>query len=678
MDDGVIERPAPVPIFADLVAMLRQRAAATPERTAFVFLPDGEHEAGRLTYGAVEQGARPVAGWLRRQGAGGQPVLIACPTGPEFVLAIFGCLLAGAIATPVPAPGGRRAAARLAAVAAQTQAPVALTTGAALSAARLAESGAAASLRWQPVEAIGPAEAAGTALPAVDPAAPALLQYTSGSVGAPKGAVLSHANVLANLQQIGAACALDETVVGVFWLPLHHDMGLIGGLLAPFYLHGQAVLMPPAAFAERPARWLAAIGRYRGTISTAPNSAYDLCAERIPAAERSGLDLRSWQVALCGSEPVRAATLERFAAAFGPSGFRPTCWRPTYGLAEAGLMVTAPAAPPNAPFAAPHRLEAGAAPGAGAPARRLLAGCGQPVAGTRVCVVDPQRQVCVPPGEVGEIWVSGPSVAQGYWRDPAATAATFGARLADGDGPFLRTGDLGFWHGGQLFVSGRRKDLLIVNGENIHPEDVEAAVLDEHSAGVSEAAVFAVDTGEREEIVLLLERRREWRAGADAAQRQALAAAARRTAAAVGAAAAWVAVVRPAGLPRTTSGKVQRFRCRALWVERELPVEGEVVRFAAGATTATEAGAGCAAPGVEECRAAEALALHLLAEITGAPAGPELLDLPLAGLGLGSLQWVLLAARFQERSGRAIALGNAGVGATLRGLLDAACTETAG
>lgn len=663
MNDGQTGQAAPAPLFADLVEMVRQRAAATPERTAFVFLPDGENEQARLTYGEVERRAQAVAGWLLAQGVGAQPVLVACPTGPEFVSALFGCLLAGAIATPAPVPGSRRARARLGAIAAQTQAPVALTTAAALAGDGVQGGGVQGSrLRWQPVEAI---EAAGDGirLPAVDPAVPALLQYTSGSMGDPKGVVLSHANLIANVGQIAAACDLDETALGAFWLPLHHDMGLIGAILTPLYVHGAAVLMPPLAFAGRPLRWLEAISRYRATISTAPNAGYDLCVERSSAAERAQLDLRSWQVALCGAEPVRAATLRRFAGAFAPSGFRPASWRPTYGLAEVALMVTVTAAAPTRGQGAGD----GGAGGEGAPGAHPLVGSGEPVAGTRVCIVDPEQGVCVAPGEVGEVWVSGPSVAQGYWGDEAATAAAFGARLADGTGPFLRTGDLGFLAGGQLLISGRSKDLIVANGENYYPADLEAAVLDEHRAVVSLAAAFAVDTGEREEVVLLLERRRDWLPGAGAAAREALAAAARRSvAAAAGLLVDVVAVIRPARLPRTTSGKLQRFRCREQWLAGELPIEGEALRFAAGA--GLDAGSDVL-PAAGEIGEREALALRLLAEISGAPAPVELLDLPLAGLGLGSLQWVLLAARFQEHSGRTIALGDAGAEMTLRGLL---------
>jgi len=621
----------------NLVDLLQMRSAATPDRTAFIFLQDGETEQCRLTYAAIDAQARAIAAWLQQQPVREQPVLLACPTGPEFVGALFGCLYAGTIAVPVPAPTGRRTLPRLAAIAHHTGAPIALTTAATRTS--LAAHPALQRVHWQVIEAIDPTLATAWCPHPIDPDAIALLQYTSGSTARPKGVILSHANLLANTAQISLACALSPASIGVSWAPLHHDMGLIGTILMPVYVGMPAVLMPPTAFTERPMRWLEAISRYRATISTAPDFAYALCADRIPAEQRAKLDLSTWQVALCGSEPVRAATMERFAYAFASSGFRPERLRPTYGLAEAALMVSV-----CQETVVPHS-KGRVIPGADQP----MVSCGSPVAGVEICIVDPAARVRVETAQIGEIWVRGPNVARGYWNDADATAAAFNAMLSDsGEGPFLRTGDLGCIQEGQLFIVGRLKDLIVVNGENYYPEDIEAVVMHEEAVAVASAASFAVDTDERTQLVLLLERQREWRHGADPEQLQTLARRAQRLVAqTTGLQVDAVAVMRPATLPRTTSGKIQRHLCRDLYLAGQLPG----VEFLLPPQAAHELPHAEPATTVAGEQPDRVWVLAWLAEQVGSDVATLDLGQPLSSIGLGSLQTALLLARLETRLG---------------------------
>ena len=503
-----------------LVDAVRRHAARTPDAAAFTFLERGEREAGSLDYGRLDLRARAVAAHLQVQGAAGEPVALALPTGLGFVEAFFGCLYAGAIAVPMPDAQTRRGAERAQAIRADCGARLAVEPGAAPD---------ALAAQWR-----GPAPGA---------AALALLQYTSGSTAAPRGVMVTHGALSANIEAIAAAFALDRATRGVNWLPLYHDMGLIAGVAAPAALGVPSVLLPPLAFLQNPLRWLRAIAAARGSASGAPTFGYELCARALEKNAPRDLDLSCWKIAFCGGEPVRAEALERFARAAAPLGFAAQAFMPCYGLAEATLLVSA------------------AEPGIGV---RGIAGadgrsrvdCGRPSPGVRVLIAD---------GEIGEILVDSPSLAQGYWKRPEDSARLF---RQVGDARFLRTGDLGYLSEGRLVLTGRLKDLLVIRGTNHHPEDIERTVRAAHPAlGAGAGAAFSVDTGAGEELVVVHELAR-----ADGAPEAAGRAAAARIVEEHGLAAREIVLIRPLTLPRTANGKVQRGRSREAYLAGTLPV----------------------------------------------------------------------------------------------------------
>ncbi|HEX9895814.1 MAG TPA: AMP-binding protein, partial [Gemmatimonadales bacterium] len=405
----------------------------------------------------------------------------------------------------------------------------------------------------------------------------AFLQYTSGSTGIPKGVMLSHSNLLYNSALIAYAFEHTRSASGVFWLPTYHDMGLVGGILQPLYLGRPNILMSPVAFVQKPFRWLQAISRYRGTTSGGPNFAFDLCVRKITPEQRATLDLSSWTVAFCGAEPVRAETLERFADTFAPCGFRSEAFYPCYGLAEATLLVSGgyKTAPPIVRWLDRKSLEADRVVpiAAGAGGARALVGCGQTMPDQQIVITDPNRLIRMPAGQVGEVWVSGPSVAQGYWQRTDETEQTFCAYLQDtGEGPFLRTGDLGFTHHGELFVTGRLKDLMIVHGCNHYPQDIEATAAKSHpGVRAGWGAAFTVEEGSGQKLVIILELERRQRAEAarviEAIRRDV----AREHELVVDS----IALVRAGSIPKTSSGKIQRYACRDAFLDRSLEVEAE-------------------------------------------------------------------------------------------------------
>jgi len=586
---------------ASLVECVRRRAQDQPGRTAFTFLLDGEEEEVSLTYAGLDERARAVAAMLQDGGMSGERLLLIYPPGLEYVEAFLGCLYAGAAAVPAYPPRASSHAqsqplARLRAIVRDARPAAALTSRAVLAAVepRVAQEPDMAGLRLLATDDLPSSAASGWAEPEIRPDTLAFLQYTSGSTAAPKGVMVSHGNLLANERMIRDGFGRGEDSTGVGWLPLYHDMGLIGNVLQPLYTGSPVVLMSPAAFLQRPLRWLRAVSRYRAHTSGGPNFAYDLCARKVTEEQKEGLDLSSWRVAFNGAEPIRPDTLEEFSAAFAGCGFRREAFYPCYGLAEATLFVTG-GAWQEAPVlrrvdaAGLERGEA-AAPADGDEGARTLVGCGRAAEGARVSVVDPETLEECADGAVGEIWVSGPNVAGGYWDNAAATESTFRARTAGGAGPFLRTGDLGFLDGGELFVTGRLKDLIIVDGRNHYPQDIELTAEQSHPALLDHgAAAFSVEVAGKERVVVAAEVERHFRPPRPAGPEGAGAAAGERPA---GDAEEVVRAIRRAvsqhhelqvhdvvllrfgGLPKTSSGKVQRHACRAGYLDRTLNVWG--------------------------------------------------------------------------------------------------------
>ncbi|MEE8523391.1 MAG: amino acid adenylation domain-containing protein [Thermoanaerobaculia bacterium] len=659
-----------------LVGVLRQRASWHGDRPACTFLTDGEVEAAQWTYAELDACCRAIAAELERCGATGERALLLFPPGLDFVTAFLGCLYAGTIAVPAYPPTSRRHLPRLRSIARDARPSVVLTTSAAMPKIRAAADTLAelAGVRWLTTDSCDDGVAGAWRDPAVSADSTAFLQYTSGSTASPKGVVVSHGNLMHNEELIRRAFQLDDAAIVVGWLPLYHDMGLIGNLLQPLYLGARCILMSPVAFLQKPVRWLQAITRYRGTTSGGPNFAYDLCVRRISPAERDQLDLGAWTVAFSGAEPVRGETLDRFAEAFADCGFRRRAFFPCYGLAETTLMVSGgdPRAQPivetvSAPALERHRI---ASPDDGGPARRLV-GCGRPGWGLEVEIVDRETGEVCEPDRVGEIWVRGESIAQGYWNRPEASEREFGARLATGEGPFLRTGDLGFRRADELFICGRLKDLIIIRGRNHYPQDLEATAERSHGSlrpGCGAAVAAEIDGEERLVIISEIERR-------PADDPEVIIAAVRRAIAEEHEVRVHeVVLVRQATIPKTSSGKIRRHACLAAWRDGDLAV---VSRDAIAPQAAAEV------LGAELELSREALiafdpgqrrpyVLDFLADRVARRVGAVVAEsdrgLPLTHLGLDSLSAVELRHDVDSRLGVALRLADLLAGASVEDL----------
>jgi myxalamid-type polyketide synthase MxaB len=562
-----------------LIELLRERSAAPTGEPGYVFLRDGEADEDSWTWAELDRRARTVAARLQAHDGAGERGLILFPPGLDFLAGFFGCLYAGLVAVPAPLPRLQKGHSRLRALLADARPRFVLTTAQELPALR--ERLDDGRLTWLAVDEPDLADPDAWQAPVVAPAAPAFLQYTSGSTQAPRGVIVTHANLLDNLARIRQVFASGPHSRGVIWLPPHHDMGLIGGLLQPLFAGFPVLLLSPGAFLQKPIRWLRAVTRYRGTISGGPNFAYELCVQRTTPEERAGLDLSSWDVAFNGAEPVRDATLGRFTEAFASHGFRARAVLPCYGLAEATLIVSGGRQPEEglhptrwfeAGALARHRA-AECPPDGGA---RPLVSCGPPADGHEVRIVGPETATPLEPGSVGEVWVRGPGVAAGYWERPEDTAAVFGAYLASGEGPYLRTGDLGFLHEGELYLTGRLRDLVIIRGANYYPQDLERTVEGCH-AGLrpDTCAVFAAEADGQERLVICLEVDQplpEEPTGLLAAVRRAIAEEHELEVEAV-------VLLRTGRIPRTTSGKIQRGACQQAF--RHGTLQGELLRWQA-------------------------------------------------------------------------------------------------
>ena len=562
-----------------LVDLARQRADGTARRSAYVFLTDGDSETSEISYGELDRRARAIAAWLQSLGAQGKRAILLYPPGLDYISAFFGCLYAEVIAVPAYPPQRKRTLGRLKAVLADSGAEFALTTAkvhAGVDRLSRQDSGMDTFGKVQWIETDAPPQGIENSwqTPAVTASTIAFLQYTSGSTGSPKGVMVSHGNLLHNQRMIQEAFGHDDHTTVLGWLPLYHDMGLIGNVLQPLYLGRPCVLMSPVHFMQKPFRWLSAVSRYRATTSGAPNFAYDLCVRQISMEEREQLDLSSWSVAFNGAEPIHAGTLDRFAEMFGPCGFRREAFYPCYGLAEATLFVSGgeSGAAPVLKLAEKAALEKGEmieVSQAGSSATRLV-GCGRTAADQQLVIVNPESLSRCLHGQVGEIWVKGSSVAQGYWNREETTARTFAATIAaTGEGPFLRTGDLGAIQNDELFVVGRLKDLIIIRGRNHYPHDIEATVQGSYPfLKPGGGAAFSIPVDDEEQLVVVQEV-----AGHSSIDLGAVAARIGRAVTEhhdvhVHA----LVLIKPGTLPKTSSGKVQRHLCRAKFLAHELEV----------------------------------------------------------------------------------------------------------
>jgi acyl-CoA synthetase (AMP-forming)/AMP-acid ligase II len=646
--------------------VLDDRARAQSDDLAYVFL-DGDDERARVTYGELRRAARRMAARLQAFVDPGERALLLYPSGIDYLIGFFGCLYAGVIAVPLFEPSHRRVSARIRAVAEDAKPAVALSharfaggDGSARAAALTELEG----MRWivtdEPADNDIGEECRRCAS---DEDTLAFLQYTSGSTSRPKGVMVTHGNLLDNLHNNERGLALSTARPRVSWLPLFHDLGLIFGALQPLYRGVPGVLMAPVAFVDRPLRWLRAMSEYGASVTAAPNFAYELCVDKIPPAEREGLDLSQWEVAVNGAEPIAPATVRRFMDAFGPCGFHPRAMRPSYGLAECTVGVTFSRGSETGPHtftlnrAELARGRAVAATPREADARDAceLVSCGSPL-GQRITIVDPRTNATCPAGIVGEIWLQGGSVARGYWNRPQDSRETFAARTSDTDeGPFLRTGDLGFMLDGVLTVTGRMKEIIIIEGNNYYPQDIEASVRAASAEHVKpQACAFSIDGAANERLVIV----REIRNAGQAGQLESIAAEVRRAVAEQHQLDVYaVALVRRGVIPKTSSGKLQRRGCRDAYLNGSLEILAcSIQEPTAPIVPAPSLGALLAADDRLRRELVEAYLAARLARLLEIPASHVDVSRPMQDLGLDSLRGSQLKEQIEMELGVTLAL----------------------
>ncbi len=661
---------------ATLVDFLRFRAQTEGHAELYSWLADGESLEATVTCGELDRRARAIAATLISAGLTSERALLLYGPGLEYVEGFMGCLYAGVIAVPAGAPRSQRDLPRLESMLEDSGAMVILSGNAEKLNQRLL-----AGECWQAVDWIDTVAIASSGAEAFNPVAlsgddVAYLQYTSGSTSTPKGVVVTHRNLMANLESIAASGGFTAGTRTLSWLPHFHDMGLVYGFLQPIFSGFSTYLFSPTSFIQKPLRWLEAISHHRITHTGGPNFAYDLCVQRIPPDLRSHLDLSSWKVAFNGAEPVRAETIEAFTKAFSSCGFQRNAFYPVYGLAEATLKVTSPepSAGPSLVHADAHALERHCVELAPAESNssRTLAASGRAGLDTEIAIVNPDSYQRCPLDEVGEIWVHGPGVAAGYWNRPEESAATFHATLADDPTKsWLRTGDLGFLHDEQLFVTGRRKDCIIIRGQNHYPQDIERTVEAAHPALMSNASIaFSISDDREELLVVAAELNRHYKGPADEILREV------RKAISLDHELQTHAVVLVAAghLPRTSSGKVRRQECKRAFLAGALP---GIAASLAGTEETEKSGTVKAVPEEVEGRSAklESWLVSTAASLLKVTAGTINPDQPLTALGLDSLTAVQLCHQLEVDLGIQIdpgaALGNASIRSLARDLANA-------
>ena len=562
-------------MITSLLDILSDRAKYQSEQQAYIFLQNGETESGSLTYGELDRQARAIAAEI--QSWRGERALLIYPSGLEFITAFFGCLYAGVVAVPVYPPRRNQNLSRLLSIVNDAQAKIALTTTSILAdlGQRCEEQPDLAQLKLIATDILA-SNSQESAPQLVKPETLAFLQYTSGSTGTPKGVMVTHGNIIHNQQVIHQAFVHSEKSIVVGWLPLFHDMGLMGNVMQPMYLGIPCILMPPVAFLQQPIRWLQAISKYRATTSGGPNFAYDLCIKKVRPEELPNLDLSSWDLAFNGAEPIRAETLEQFERKFASCGFNYSAFYPCYGMAETTLFTTGgdKHQQPVIQGVLAEELEQHSVVETEilSPSSRVFVGCGRPYLNTTVIIVNPESLISCKKGQVGEIWVSGESIAAGYWHRPETTKETFQAYLKDtGAGPFLRTGDLGFLQEGELFVTGRIKDVMIVRGQNYYPQDIEMTVQNSHIAlRPNSGAAFTLEVKGEERLVIVQEIERTYFRKLNVPE--VLGEIIQAVTAQHGLQIYATALIKTGSIPKTSSGKIQRHACKVGFLDRSLNV----------------------------------------------------------------------------------------------------------
>lgn len=559
--------------------MLIANAQIRPDDRAVVFLPDAQRPEQSLTFQALHDHAANLAVTLLEQAKPGDRALLLFPTGIEFVVSYFACLIAGIIAVPLMPPRKNAGRDASASIIADCSPRLVLTPGGEKEGLHpsLKQRFADAQIFHVPVE-LGESQRT-VVVPQTAPSGLAFLQYTSGSTSTPKGVMVSHANLVANLEMMRLRLGNHSQSHHVSWIPLYHDLGLIMNLLQPLYVGATSVLMTPSAFMYRPLHWLQAIDKFKAEVAAAPNFAYDLCVDRFRAEHMEGVDLSGWKLAVNGAEPVRPETLERFSACFAPYGFSATTMHPTYGLAEATLVAS------SAPRGRGVKIRRVSTQGLYERRivepqsdldTRYLAGCGAAVDGVEIAIVDQQSCQRQPRHVLGEIWLRGPSVAAGYWNRVLESKETFSASiLGEGveDNGWLRTGDLGYVDDeGEVYIAGRLKDVIIIRGVNHYPQDIEATAAEAHEAlRRDHGAVFTVVNAEGlEQVILVQEVERTQRHNLD--ERAVFSAIRKAVTEGHEISLSQIFLIRPGTIPKTTSGKIQRHKARQLWLDHALDI----------------------------------------------------------------------------------------------------------
>ena len=563
-----------------LIDRIQEQAGIQPDKRAFTFLADGETEIDSLTYQQLNEKAKAIAFVLQNQNASGQRALLLYQPGLDFITAFLGCLYAGVVAVPVYPPRANRSLERLLAIVSDASASFALTTQSIREqvASKFTEHDATAKIKFVATDTVELKLAANWRYPELATDNLAFLQYTSGSTGKPKGVMVSHGNLIANSRAIQHCFGNQREHILTSWLPPYHDMGLIGSIIQPAYVGSSMYLMAPVTFLQRPYRWLQAISRYRGQTNGGPNFAYDLCVDKVTPEQKATLDLSCWELAFSGAEPIRAETIARFSEYFQECGFRRKAFYPCYGMAESTLMITGSrrdAEPVTAEFD-PKELEENRAVVASSDRDRIaLVSSGGNSPGQKIVIANPESLTQCPDGEIGEIWAKSDSVARGYWNRPELSEASFNALLADtGSAGWLRTGDLGFLRDGELFVTGRLKDLIIIRGRNYYPQDIELTVDNAHEAiRIGNTAAFAVEVAGEEKLVVTPEIKRTAlrKLNVEEVTKAIKSAIAQHHELQTHA----IVLLKTGSIPKTSSGKIQRHACKAGYLDGSLNSVGE-------------------------------------------------------------------------------------------------------
>ncbi|WP_217560148.1 non-ribosomal peptide synthetase [Paenibacillus sp. GbtcB18] len=648
--------------FKNYADLLRTRAQIHPDRIAYRFLNTVGVEESSITYAQLDRQADMVSARLRQRLQIGDRALLLYPQGIDFLVAFMGCLYAGVIAVTVYPPKPNRTLLRLKTIVNDSHSTLALTTSDLF--AKLHNSEYCAELGISHWLMTDEADVSGTVMNSVDITENhiALLQYTSGSTSAPKGVIVTHGNLLANQEMIKQAYRHTEKSNYVSWLPLFHDMGLIGNTLQSLYLGSTCVLMAPSTFIHRPVLWLKAISEYRAHTSGGPNFAFDLCNQFITPEDCEELDLSEWKVAFNGAEPVRYEVLEKFNANFSKYGFRRETFCPCYGLAETTLFVSGGISPTAEKelHVEKEALKDGWAvprhePGADT---RTIVGCGVSWGYQDIQIVDHETLYACPPGKVGEIWIKGPHVAQGYWQKEEATQLTFNVELEGKEGGYLRTGDLGFMKDGQLFVTGRMKDLLIIRGRNYYPQDIEYTAEACHVAlRASSNAVFTVEHDGEERVVIVQEVERQYR---NKPMDEVILAIRRAVMEHHELEIYALVFINPGSIAKTSSGKIKRQSSKMSFLDRSLALVHE---WRADTETAHHAGN-------DREESGESWLSKQIQQITGVGRADINPDEPIYLYGLDSMKAINLMHRLESHAGIHISMARILEDVTYRQLVE--------